>query len=233
MAREPKAKTRIEKILRGEEIPPIEDIDYFLKERLEDIDRRIDEGGGGGGLPEITSEDEGKVLTVENGEAVWTESTDIPTPSQLDDGKVLTAFRQNVEWRYPSISLGLDYDPSLSSVYVSAAGAGELYDLYYSNIPVNRMLSGLRYSDEYGRGYTVSIYNPSDSVKQLRITIKGFLPLSVGGVTDFYFVETLGIIDLANRPSSIRFMLQSVKNSEGTAVTGATYQGTIRATLNY
>ena len=50
----------------GQTVPDLEPItreEYFLNQ--------IAENGGGGGLPTITEADEGKVLTVDDGEAVW------------------------------------------------------------------------------------------------------------------------------------------------------------------
>ena len=52
----------------GQTVPDLEPItreEYFLNQ--------IAENGGGGGLPAITEDDEGKVLTVDEGAAVWAE----------------------------------------------------------------------------------------------------------------------------------------------------------------
>ena len=53
----------------GQTVPDLEPItreEYFLNQIAES-------GGGGGGLPTITEDDEGKVLTVDEGAAVWAE----------------------------------------------------------------------------------------------------------------------------------------------------------------
>lgn len=53
--------------LADNSMEPITDREYWINEMAEKIN------SGGGGLPAITEGDEGKVLTVDEGEAVWAE----------------------------------------------------------------------------------------------------------------------------------------------------------------
>ena len=70
--------TRKELILSGEDIEPVTRLEHFLKEAA---------GGGGSGLPEYTSADKGKVLTVGEGEG---SETIVIVPEQsvtVEDGE--------------------------------------------------------------------------------------------------------------------------------------------------
>lgn len=81
-------ENRMEQILAGEDITPANRTEYFVKEA-------IDNAGGGGSLPIVTSDDNGDVLTVVEG--AWAKA-DAPSglPAAGTDGNVLTA--DSGEW---------------------------------------------------------------------------------------------------------------------------------------
>ena len=78
----------------------------FSRQNREYIKELIEEsGGGGGGLPEITEADEGKVLTVESGEAAWATAGGggfVPVPDlEEDEAKTIVVGDDGYELQYP------------------------------------------------------------------------------------------------------------------------------------
>ena len=63
--------------------------------RKEEFLRRISAKPG---VPSITESDEGKVLTVESGEAAWGEASSLPEITAQDEGKVLTVESGEAVW---------------------------------------------------------------------------------------------------------------------------------------
>ena len=83
--------------------------------RKEEFLRRISAKPG---VPSIAESDEGKVLTVESGEAVWGESSSLPEITAQDEGKVLTVESGEAAWGEGGggggvVHVGATVDPSI------------------------------------------------------------------------------------------------------------------------
>lgn len=98
--------------------------------RKEEFLRRISAKHG---VPSITESDEGKVLTVDNGEAVWGEAASLPEITAQDEGKVLTVNNGEAVWGEGGGSGGgvSVYRNLVESDLPPLPQGGQMYSNYY------------------------------------------------------------------------------------------------------
>ena len=183
MGRQPVAKTRIEKILKGEAIPPVEDIDFFLGGRLEEIYNRLPTSP--------SSEDEGKAWTADAfGNGSWKEAGVAPiaceTARVIGSGfsyntfpstdlafrDILSSMHNDYE-KYGSGAKGASIVANNLKAYCGVVGAGKVHyqrvgveDIIYINFDGNICLAS--YNDYWFSAY----YHRS---MQYNLTTQSFL----------------------------------------------------------